>query len=268
MKIKDLPRYIKLLKLQKQKNYHAFVKNYDAAKFLADEPLCVMDKGYNNTELTATDFDNILAKTELYEKLAKKYNLHEIAFGKTDFERAVNLLNWLTKNTFYNGAQLSSQTDSSLDILDNSFGKSFKNAINCRSKAIVYADCLVSVGIKAYPVCMISSGFKEGCHFTCHVYISDSDKWCAFDPSFGCWFTDKSGNMIDLFEIRNMFIAGEIPVVNGYNFNGTTECIDIYTDCFLKLCLSNLSTWNDNSMERRTGKKWKHKKKFQSKIPS
>ena len=30
---------------------------------------------------------------------------------------------------------------------------------------------------------------------------------------------------------------------------------------------SNLSTWNDNSMEQRTGKKWKSKKIFQSKIP-
>lgn len=267
MKLKDLPKYIKSLKLQNQKNYHEFVKNYDTVKFLKNEPLCIMDKGYDNTELTVTNFNRIFKQTEMHQKLAEKYNLHKISLGKTDFERAVNLLNWLTENTFYNGAQLVALTDNSIDVLNYSFGKPFSKAINCRLKAIVYADCLLSVGIKAYPVCMLSSKFNEGCHFTCHVYLSEIKKWCAFDPSFGCWFTDTNNNMIDLFEMRDMFIAGEKPVINGYNFNGTDDCIDIYTECFLKLCLSNLSTWNDNSMERRTGKKWKNKKKFQSKIP-
>lgn len=267
MKLKNLPKYIKLFKLKSLKKYIEFVKGYDAEKFLKDEPLCAQDKGFNNKELAETDFDLILERIPMHDELLKKYDLDKIALGNTDFERAVNIIKWLTKNTFYSGAQLTKLTDNSLDILDFSFGKPFKKAINCRSKAIVYADCLTAVGMKAYPVCMISSKFKEGCHFTCHVYIREIGKWCVFDPSFGCWFTDKSGNMINLFEMREIFLSGEEPVVCGYDFNGTSECLEIYIKAFLKLSLSNLSTWADSSMNRRTGKQWKNKKEFRSKIP-
>lgn len=259
---------IKSVKLSKWENYLNFVKSYNTKKFLNNEPLCIKDKGYGNSELTKTDFSAILGHTKMHDELKSRYSLDVVARGNTDFERITNLINWLTNNTFYSGAQFINLPDNSLNILKYSFGKQFSKAINCRFKAIVFSDCLMAVGIKAYPVCMISSEFKEGCHFTCHVYISELDKWCAFDPSFGCWFTDENGNMIDLFEMRNMFLVGKSPVIHGYNFNATDECIDIYMDCFLKLCLSNLSTWKDNSMDRRTGIKWKYKKMFSSKIPN
>lgn len=259
--------FLKCLKLQNRKSYHRYVKNYDVVKSLAEEPLCVMDKGFGNKELSETSAEAVFGYTEMHERLADRYGLHQIAVGKTDFERAVNIMEWLTANTFYNGAQITMLKDNGIDILDYSFGKSFLKAINCRNKAIAFADCLVSVGIKAYPVCMISSGFREGCHFTCHVYLKELDKWCAFDPSFGCWFTDENGRFLDLFEIRDIFMDGVEPEINGYNFNGTTECKDVYMNSFLKLSLSNLSTWKDNSAEGRTGKKWNEKKKFESKIP-
>lgn len=264
MNIKQL---INSIKLSHWENYLEFVKGCDAEKMLKEEPLIIKDRALGNSELTETDFEKILGHTEMHNRLAKKYSLKRIAAGETDFERAVNVMNWLTENTFYSGAQFAKLPDDSLKILKYSFGKPFNRAICCRLKAIVFADCLTAVGMKAYPVCMISSEFKSGCHFIAHVYISELDKWCAFDPSFGCWFTDKNGNLINAFEMRDIFLSCGEPVVKNYCFNGTTECFDIYKNCFLKLCLSNLSTWNDNSMERRTGKKWKGKKKFQSKIP-
>ena len=69
-------------------------------------------------------------------------------------------------------------------------------------------------------------------------------------------------------EIREMFLQDDEPIVNGYNFNGTTECLDVYINAFLKMCISNLSTWRDNSMDRRDKKKLSDKKKFNGKISS
>lgn len=266
--VMKLKTFIRFLKLRNQKNYHEFIKNTDAEKALAEEPLCISDKGYKNSELIETDIDLLFIHTEMHDKLAEKYRLHEVSEGKNDFERSVSMIKWLSENTFYRGIHLlpRSLKDNGLDILNYSYGKPFKKAINCRYKAIAFADCLMSVGIKAYPVQMNSSEFKS-CHFTCHVYISEFNKWCAFDPSFGCWFTDKNGNILDLFEIRDMFLAGEKPVINGYSFNGTDECADVYIKSFLEQSLSNLSTWSDSSMNGRTSRRWKHKKKFQSKIP-
>ena len=44
--------------------------------------------------------------------------------------------------------------------------------------------------------------------------------------------------------------------------------LDVYINAFLKMCISNLSTWRDNSMDRRDKTKMIDKKKFNGKIPN
>ena len=265
MNIKTL---IKCVPLQTDpKKYEQFVKNLDYKKLLEEDPIEIRDNYYaDNEALIETDLAYTSAYYELHQKLNEKYKLSKVADADTDFEKVLKVLNWLAENTFYNGATLNYMTDNTIDILKNSFGKSFKNALSCRLKAISFADCLIAIGIKAYPVCMMSTEFKN-CHFTCRAYISELNKWCVFDPSFGCWFADKNGNLVDIFEMREIFLKGDEPIVNGYNFNGTTECLDVYINAFLKMCISNLSTWQDNSMDRRDKKKMPDRKKFNAKLP-
>lgn len=249
-----------------QENYMEYVSGMDYEEELRKEPVCIKDKAYGDKDLIPTDSDKIMTAFELHDKLEEKYNLSSVASADTDFEKTLQILNWLTEHTYYSGAQMRGVTDNTLDILEFSFDKPFTHAINCRDKAIAFADCLVAVGIKAYPVCMLSPEFN-GCHFTCMAYISEIDKWCAFDPSFGCWFSDENGNPVSLFEIRDMFIEGKEPVVNGYNFNGTEECFDVYMNSFLKGSISNMSTWEDNSMEARDTKNRNKRKSFNYEIP-
>jgi len=259
---------ITCLSLQRNpKKYENYVRKLDYKKMLEEDPVSINDKYYvGDEDLEETDLAHTCTYYELHDKLNKKYKLTKIADADTDFEKVLQILNWLTENTFYNGAMLRFITDNTTDILKFAFGKTFKNAINCRLKAIAFADCLVAVGVKAYPVCMCSTVLKNS-HFTCRAYISELDKWCAFDPSFGCWFSDKNGKPVDIFEMREMFLLDDEPVINGYNFNGSTECINTYMNGFLKSCISNLSTWRDNSMDRRDKKKLPDKKKFNAKIP-
>lgn len=264
MNIKTL---IKCFPLQvNQKKYEQFVKKTDCKKLLEEEPPIISDKFFDNQDLVITSLNNATEYFDIHKKLNEKYNLFEIANADTDFEKAIQILRWLTDNTFYNGAHLHQLTDNTIDILNYAFGKSFKNAINCRCKAIVFTDCLVAVGLKAYPVCMMSSKLRN-CHFTCRAYIRELNKWCVFDPSFNCWFSDKNGKPVDIFEMREIFLQGDEPTINGYNFNGTRECFDVYMNGFLKLCISNLSTWQDNSMDRRDIKKISESKKFNAILP-
>ncbi len=266
MNIKTL---IKCISLQTNpEKYERFVKKLDYKKLLEEEPIEIRDKCYlDNEDLVETDLEHTCKYFELHRKLNEKYKLSTVATTDTDFEKVVQVLNWFAENTFYNGAMLRYITDNTIEIMNYAFGKTFRNAINCRLKAIAFADCLVAVGIKAYPICMQSTEFKN-CHFTCRAYVSELDKWCVFDPSFGCWFADKNGKPIDIFEMREMFLQGDEPTINGYNFNGTTECLNEYMSGFLKLCISNLSTWCDNSMDRRNTKKLPEKKKFNAKLPN
>ena len=247
--------------------YAEYVSEIDYEKEMLKEPVCIKDMASEDKELTQTELDRIICSYDFHTQLKERYDLSAVATADSDFGKTVQVLEWLTKHTFYSGMQMKLLKDDTLDILDYSFDKPFRNAINCRYRAIAFADCLVSLGIKAFPVCMVSSGFT-GSHFTCMVYISERDKWCSFDPSFGCWFTDESGNLLNIFEIRELFLQNKEPIVKGYSFNGTQENFDVYINFFMKFCISNLSTWADNSSERRSENTFSGRKQFNSVVPS
>lgn len=249
-----------------QEKYAEYVSEIDYEKELLKSPVCIKDMTTENTELLKTELDKIINTYDFHGQINEKYNLSAVATADSDFDKTVQILEWLTKHTYYNGMQLKRLKDDTLDILDFSFDKPFTRAINCRYRAIAFADCLVAVGIKAFPVAMISSNFTAS-HLTCMVYLSDQDKWCSFDPSFGCWYTDESGNLLDIFEIRELFLQDKEPIVKGYSFNGTQENFDVYINSFMKLCVSNLSTWDNNSSERRDKKSFSGRKQFSSAIP-
>ncbi len=246
--------------------YAEYVSEMDYEEALLKEPVCIKDMASEDRELTETELDKIIKPYDFHAQLNEKYNLSDIATADSDFDKAVQILEWLTEHTYYSGMQMKMLNDDTLEILDYSFDKPFNRAINCRYRAIAFADCLVAVGIKAFPVAMVSSEFT-GSHFTCLVYISEEDKWCSFDPSFGCWFTDEEGELLDIFEIRELFLENKEPVVKGYSFNGKQENFDVYMNSFLKYCVSNLSTWADNSTDRRSENTFSGRKQFSSAVP-
>ncbi len=229
--------------------YIEFVEKTYCEENLEEDHLCVNDKNYDGTELFKTQLPEITEKHSLHNKLEEEYSLSQIASAENDFDKALQVLSWLTENTFYSGIRFRFLNDNTEDMLNSSFGKPFLKALNCRNKAIIFSDCLVAAGVKAYPICMIS--MNGSCHFTCHVYISETDKWCLFDPSFGCWLSDEKGQPLDVFEVRDMFLQGGKPVAQNYSFNGTDRAEEEYMNAFLKQCLSNLSTWKDNSHKDR-----------------
>ncbi len=254
-----------IVQFSKEK-YSEYVSEIDYEEDLLKNPVCIKDMSLKGKKLKETELDRIIQVYNFHKQLDEKYNLSDIASADSDFDKTVQILEWLTQHTYYSGMQMSRLKDDTLDILDYSFDKPFTHAINCRYRAITFADCLVAVGIKAFPVAMVSSGFS-GSHFTCLVYISEIDKWCSFDPSFGCWFTDDEGNLLDIFEIRELFLDNKEPIVKGYRFNGEQENFDVYMNSFLKACISNLSTWDDNSPDRRSKKSFSGRKQFNVAIP-
>lgn len=253
-------RRLKLRKLQKWENYLPFVENMRKDSFM---PLSV---GATDSQLQTTP-DKLFAYLPLHKTLCKKYDLRRLAGEGGDFEKTVCLMQWLTDNTFYNGASSKWKSDNSAEILEYAFGKDFSHAINCREKAIVFADCLLAAGIYAYPVCMISEQNK-GCHFTVQVYLREQNRWALFDPSFNCWFSEN-GRLLNVWELRDLFLAGKEPEIQNYSFNRTDRCKDIYKEGFIKQNLTNITTWQDNSMERRGYKAndWNSKKAFKTKLP-
>lgn len=202
----------------------------------------------------------------IYDIIKEKYALCDVVKGDTDFEKALSLMHWLTQSTYYNGHQALFHKllpDDTLAILGFSYNKPFYYAINCRYKAIVLTDILIAFGIKAYPV-----GLNNGDHIVVHLYLREEKKWVLFDPSFNTYFTDSdNNNILNAFEMRDCIINGKEIMMHGYNFNGTTECLDVYKKVFIESNLYNFCTWNDNSNSGRTSGAIKKRKSFDYALP-
>ncbi|MBD5082869.1 MAG: transglutaminase domain-containing protein [Clostridiales bacterium] len=249
----------KVRKIDTAEKYFDYV---DSCRY-EDSPLTVGD----TDKLKETSYKNIFQHIYEYDELLEKYNLKQIAGNGNDFEKAVAVMQWLTDNTMYNGQQLHFLPDDTIKILDFSFGKPFKYAINCRDKAIVLTDLLIAIGIRAYPIALVDEK-RWGNHFVVHVYCKECNKWAMLDPSFNACFTDESGKMLNVYELRNLFLENKMPIIKGYNFNGTEKCKNNYINYFIKQCLTNISTWQDNSMDCRIEpRKWSKKKSFDYKLP-
>lgn len=253
---------IKLRKLKTLEGYIDYIANQDLSKV---PDLSIGD----DSSLQTPDYDKLFTYLEEYDQIKAKYALDSIIKGDSDFERALSLMQWLTDNTYYSGHQVlfhKGLFDDTLDILNFSYGKSFEFAINCRYKAIALADLLIAYGIKAMPIAMIDAN-RDGNHLTVQVFLDDEQKWVLLDPSFNTYFKDENGNILDAFSLRDYFLSGHDPVICGYNFNGTAQCIDIYKELFVKSVMTNLTTWHDNTDANRKSKKFSQRKSFDCKIP-
>lgn len=248
----------KLRKLKTLDGYIAHIKNKDLSQLpvLSDE---------QSNDLKSADCSNLFLYLDEYDIIKEKYALCDVVKGDNDFEKALSLMHWLTQSTYYNGQQCLFHKllpDDTLAILDFSYNKSFEYAINCRYKAIVLTDILIAFGIKAYPV-----GLNNGDHIVVHLYLSEKKKWVLFDPSFNTYFTDSDHNILNVFEMRDCFIEGKETIMNGYDFNGTTECMDVYKKVFIESNLYNFATWNDNSNSGRASRTIKKRKAFDYALP-
>ena len=255
----------RIIQLKKEKidvwdNYLQFVKNqnnYDDSIELSVGDTSLLEE---------TNFERLFQYLPQYRVIVDKYPMPFSSEEQTEFEKAVSIMQWLTNHTFYSGAQFHALYDDTFKILKYSVGKGFKHAINCRYKAIAFTDLLIANGLRAYPI-LLENANKSGCHFVAHVYCSDKGKWILFDPSFNCYFEDETGNVLNVFELREFMLKGGKPNVVGYLFNGTDECKDIHIKYFIGSTLTHIATWKDNSDEGRKSKDFAKRKVFNCKLP-
>ena len=251
---------IKYRKFKKWENYLQFAKNPDNYSGCAPLSIGTMDG------LPFAKYEDLFQELPEYKILVSKYAIPGISDKQSEYKKAFAIMDWLTQHTDYSGGQMKVLPDDSLKILQFSVDKGFKCAINCRDKAIVLTDLLLAHGIKAYPV-LLQDGNRWGSHFIVHVFCRDVNKWVVFDPSFHCCFTDESGMLLNIFELRQLFLANKRPQLIGYSFNRTTECQEIYLQYFIGAELTYITTWKDNSNQNRKTKDISKRKDFSVQLP-
>jgi len=80
--------------------------------------------------------------TEISNKLNEKYNIIKVAGNGTDLSKTLNLLHWLSKNTYHKGDFMNETLNNPLDLLEFSYANGAKSGINCVGLATILTECL------------------------------------------------------------------------------------------------------------------------------
>lgn len=157
-----------------------------------------------------------------YSELSGTYKLNEIAGNKSKFEKAINILNWISSNIYHYGSYDNHVTNTALELLKYAFGNGEKNGINCRSLSIALTECLLAIGIKARTVYIMPfSPYDFDNHVVCEAWIAEFNKWVMLDPTYNLYVT-YNNIPLNILELRGLLAQQEEVIFNKEaNYNGT-----------------------------------------------
>lgn len=189
-----------------------------------------------------------------YNNLCETYKIKKIADTKTDFDKAINLLNWISSNVYHYGNYDNHVTNTAMELLDYAFGKGEKYGINCRSLSLALTECLLAIGIKARTIYIMPfSPYDFDNHVVCEAWIGDINKWVMLDPTYNLYVT-FNGSPLNIFELRG-FLANQEEVIynNGANYNGTPinrdEISTYYAKDLFRFMISDIQGTNSENID-------------------
>ena len=155
-------------------------------------------------------------------ELAMRYDLGKVAGEGSELTQALNLLNWLSSNTFHSGEYDNSIPFNALDLLEYTFGQPIGKGVNCMALSKILTECCLAVGLKARIVYIMPfNPYEADNHVVTVVFVQDLDKWVMLDPSYNAYMMDSDGVILSPWEARQVLAEqGEIRLNDGYNYNG------------------------------------------------
>lgn len=146
------------------------------------------------------------------EELKNAYQLEKIAGVGTDFEKAVNLLVWISEHIYHKGNFNADISYNALALLEYSYDKGFEQGISCVALATVLSGCLLAVGLKARRVLIMPCSPYDGdSHAVVQVLIGEMNKWVMLDPTYSAYLVNEKKEPLSLLELRSC-LADQKPV--------------------------------------------------------
>jgi transglutaminase-like putative cysteine protease len=189
-----------------------------------------------------------------YKDLYETYKLKEIAGTNADFDRAINLMNWISSNIYHCGNYDNHVTNTAMELLAYAIGKGEKYGINCRSLSLALTECLLAVGIKARTIYIVPfSPYDFDNHVVCEAWISDINKWVMLDPTYNL-FATFNGIPLNIYELRRCLgDQEEVTYNNGANYNGTpinkNEITTYYAKDLYRFLISDIQGINSENID-------------------
>ncbi|BCJ92853.1 hypothetical protein acsn021_04220 [Anaerocolumna cellulosilytica] len=192
-----------------------------------------------------------------YKDLLETYKLKEIV-GNTegDFNKAINLLKWISSNVYHYGNYKNHITNTAMDLFEYSFGKGEAYGINCRSLSLALTECLLAIGIKARTVYIMPfSPYDFDNHVVCEAFISEINKWVMLDPTYNLYATFNN-IPLNILELRSLLADQEKVNFNDEaNYNGTPinkdEVLTYYAKDLFRFMICEMQGKNVQDMDGR-----------------
>ncbi len=150
---------------------------------------------------------------ENLKRLRETYHLDAVAGSGSETERIINLMKWVNRLTWHHPRPKLSAPYNAFHMIESSKGR--KQGINCWMFALTLNEVYLSMGFASRLVHLMpySSENKES-HFVTSVYSKELGKWLYMDPDVGGYFTDETGNILGIPEIRSRLITGQPRLPN------------------------------------------------------
>jgi transglutaminase-like putative cysteine protease len=192
-----------------------------------------------------------------YQELSRAYNLYNVAGNEDDFNKAANLLKWISSNIHHYGNYDNHVKHTAMDLFEYSFGKGSQKGINCSSLSVALTECLLAIGLKARTIFIMPfSPYDFDNHVVCEVWIKTLNKWVMFDPTYNlCVF--HNNEPLNVLELRKLLADKEdVTFNNDANYNGDPinkdEVIEYYAKDLFYFMFSDIQgSDSDNISGRR-----------------
>ena len=209
------------------------LKNYEFSSFIKTES-SIWD--YYNMLIHYADYESydlIQEKIIIYENvnsqnlinIREQMNLNIL--DKNDDE--IKYLGYLKKIAYeklhFEGNQLKDKRYDILSVQDIITTSKYEGfSLNCRYISHIFCQILLSVGFKArWVVCLPIDLNNTECHCVTEVYINKLQKWIVVDAAFGAFYFNEKGELLNLYEMRNLYISGSMPIIVANDMENVKE---------------------------------------------
>ena len=171
------------------------------------EEIYIMEAGILRNEMEFADGTDMELSYEFdepeYKVLIEKYGIDRIAGEGTEFQRALRLMSEFAPRLRHASNYDNHITMEALPLLEYCLDKP-GNGINCRSKAQIFTEMCLALGIHARKVwIMPNSPYDSECHVVNEIWDSSLDKWVMLDITNNEYWIDENGTPLSVLEIRD-----------------------------------------------------------------
>lgn len=192
-----------------------------------------------------------------YSELTNTYHLNEIAGCGSDFQKALNLLSWISSHIYHYGNYDNHVKNTAMDLFDYAFDKGINCGINCRSLSLALTECLLAIGIKTRTVYILPfSPYDFDNHVVSESWIKELNKWVMLDPTYNLYVSDKEGIPLGVVELRQKLAEQEEVIFSeAANYNGNSidkaEILSYYAKDLFRFSVSDIQGRDSENIDNR-----------------